>query len=99
MDTWIDDEIRAREEQMIHETLARYPRPADVHDIQIEFGEDQSGFPAARIKLYVTGTLRPPSPEWDAVFKYSQDIGRALSDRRLRHYPYVKFHPVAQAVS
>ena len=99
MDTWIDDEIRSREEEMIRETLAALKRPSEVQDIQIEFGEDHSGNPAVWIKLSVTNSVRPRSPAWNDVFEYSQEIGQALSEKRLRHWPYVRFHSMAQATN
>lgn len=99
MDTWLDDEVRAREERIIWGTLAAVARPPDIQDIQIEFGEDHSGDPAVWIKLFVTGTLRPPSPQWETVFEFSRRISQMLIEKRLRHWPYVRFQSIAPTIA
>ena len=81
--------MRAREELVIREVLSLFPRPASIKGIEIEFGEDHSGDPAVRIWLIVPKNLPLKGPKWEAAFSFCERLGRALVEKRLRHWPYV----------
>ena len=91
MDTWIDEDIRARDEQVIRQTLAQLPRPSAIKNIEIEFGENHSGDPAVRVWLIVPKNFSLENSNGKAAYDFCEEVSMALVGKRLRHWPYVNF--------
>jgi hypothetical protein len=80
-----------REAEIVRGVLAKWEAPANVREVDFDFGEDSTGDPAVWIWLTVDDDPQPSRQSIVDLSRFVTDIRRDLLSADLLHWPYVRF--------
>lgn len=86
-----EEAVREQEERVIRDVIDARDRPAAIKGYEIEFGDDHSGDQAVWIWLLVKDEVQPSQELLEQVLPFSRKLGSDLLEKRLSHWPYVRF--------
>jgi len=78
------------ERHQVQQIVSRHEadRPDGVCRVEVEFGEDWTGYPAAYIHLFVDKTLEPTADKIDELNRFVKVLHDEIIDAGVSFWPY-----------
>jgi hypothetical protein len=83
--------ISPQEVRQIQSVIKSHRFPSDVQAVEVNFGRDWVGSPAAWIEFLVEDDLKPSKEKISRLSKFSAAIRDALIETHPTYWPYVNF--------
>jgi hypothetical protein len=83
--------ISAEEVREIQKVVNRHRLPSDVKAVEVNFGRDWIGAPAAWILYLIEDDLNPPNEKIVRLNKFATSVRDALLKTSPSYFPYVNF--------
>ena len=83
--------VSPEEVRQIQKVVKQHRFPPDVQAVEVNFGRDWTGDPAAWIVYLVEDDLNPSKEKISGLNKFADAVRSALLKTRPRYWPYIDF--------